>query len=249
MPTVSDEAIVLKVIKSGEADLIVSLLTKNMGRRTVFARAARKSKKRFVGALQPFSYINIIMNQQRNKRIETLTSADCIKGYSSLCEDLDKIYLASYYCELLDNLLMEGEVYPEIFDLMIFMMQRLQESKASLKHRIFFEMRLMNILGFGLDFMYCGQTCEYISGDTGFDVINLCFVNKNVLGLQNTMKIISEKTRRALYLSINVPLSSLGAVRMTHQEAVEALNVTRPLIQTHVTKPIKSLDLLERLSF
>lgn len=245
MPTIADEAIVLKVVKSGEADLIVNLLTKSMGRRTVFARAARKSKKRFVGALQPFSHINIIMQQQRNKRIETLSSADCIMSYGEVCDDLSKIYLASYYCELLDNLLMEGDVYPEIFELMNFMMQRLKENKASLKHRIFFEMRLMNILGFGLDFMYCGQTCEYIAGETGFDPVNLCFVNKGVLGKQNSWPIIQESTRRALYLSINVPLEGLSAIKLNYQEAEEALQITRPLIQTHTIKPIKALALLE----
>ena len=48
-----DEALVLGTLDYGEADRLVTLLTRGRGKLTAFAAGARKSRRRFAGALEP----------------------------------------------------------------------------------------------------------------------------------------------------------------------------------------------------
>ena len=52
MDRFSDEALVLSTVDFGEADRIVTLFTRGHGRLSAFAAGARKSKRRFAGALE-----------------------------------------------------------------------------------------------------------------------------------------------------------------------------------------------------
>ena len=52
MERFAEEAVVLASVDYGEADRVVTLFTRGRGRLTAFAAGARKSKRRFAGALE-----------------------------------------------------------------------------------------------------------------------------------------------------------------------------------------------------
>src|SRR5690242_7987963 len=51
-----DAAVVLRVTKLGEADRIVTLLTRREGRVRAVAKGVRRTKSKFGGRLEPFSH-------------------------------------------------------------------------------------------------------------------------------------------------------------------------------------------------
>ena len=55
------EALVLRAIPYGEADSVVHLLALGQGRLAAFARGARSSRRRFGGALEPFTRVEALM--------------------------------------------------------------------------------------------------------------------------------------------------------------------------------------------
>ncbi|HTU59687.1 MAG TPA: DNA repair protein RecO, partial [Polyangiales bacterium] len=52
-------ALVLRAVDFGESDRVITLLTRELGLVSTMARAARKSKRRFAGALEGFAIIHV----------------------------------------------------------------------------------------------------------------------------------------------------------------------------------------------
>lgn len=244
MPTVRDDALVLKIVESGEADLIVHLLAGTRGRRTAFASGARKSRRRFVGALQPFSNIRAIFTVRRTRSLDRLESADLIDSYRAIHENLARIYMASYYCELMDAMLVEGETYPEVYALALFFLERLSKSEPSLKHRIFFELRLLDLLGYRPELKVCGEDGVALKGKAWFDPARQAFLCRESAALGETVP-VSERARRAMIQVLDTPLDLLGDIRMDRETARETAAVTRALVLANADRRLKSLDMLE----
>lgn len=78
MPTYRDEAIVLRTQKLGEADRIVTLLTRSHGRVRGVARGVRKTTSRIGARLEPFSHVDVQLYEGRSldsvNQVETITA-------------------------------------------------------------------------------------------------------------------------------------------------------------------------------
>ena len=59
MPTYSDEAVVLRTQNLGEADRIVTLLTRRHGKVRAVARGVRRTSSKFGARLEPFSQVDL----------------------------------------------------------------------------------------------------------------------------------------------------------------------------------------------
>lgn len=78
MPTYRDEAIVLRTQKLGEADRIVTLLTRSHGRVRGVARGVRKTTSRIGARLEPFSHVDVQLYEGRSldsvNQVETIAA-------------------------------------------------------------------------------------------------------------------------------------------------------------------------------
>ena len=66
-----DSAVVLRVTKLGEADRIVTLLTRRTGRVRAVAKGVRRTRSKFGGRLEPFSHVDVQLYAGRNLDIVT----------------------------------------------------------------------------------------------------------------------------------------------------------------------------------
>ena len=76
MPVYRDEAIVLRVQKLGEADRIVTLLTRGHGRVRGVARGVRKTSSRIGARLEPFGHVDVQLYEGRS--LDTVTQVESI---------------------------------------------------------------------------------------------------------------------------------------------------------------------------
>ncbi len=89
MPLYRDEAIVLRTQKLGEADRIVTLLTRGHGRVRGVARGVRKTSSRIGARLEPFSHVDVQLYEGRS--LDTVTQVDSIGALgASLASDYPK---------------------------------------------------------------------------------------------------------------------------------------------------------------
>ncbi len=84
-----DDGIVLRTQKLGEADRIITLLTRHNGRVRAVARGIRRTKSRFGGRLEPFTHVDVMVHHGRT--LDIITQAEVIRAYGSpLASDYPK---------------------------------------------------------------------------------------------------------------------------------------------------------------
>ena len=152
------EAIVLRLTDYGEADRIVTLFTLEQGKLQGIARGAKRSKKRFAGALEPFAHLRLQL--QLGGGLATLASADILSVFPGIRGDLANIGCAAYACELVERLTPEEEASPRLFRLLYSYLERLDRAPPSPSDRRFFAVNLLKILGYQPDLQVRGVSEE-----------------------------------------------------------------------------------------
>ena len=71
-----DEAIVLRTHKLGEADRIITLLTRQHGRVRAVAKGVRRTTSRFGSRLEPFTHVDLQLAEGRN--LDVVTQAETL---------------------------------------------------------------------------------------------------------------------------------------------------------------------------
>src|SRR5581483_4569309 len=93
------DALVLRSIAYGEAEAVVHLLVRGRGRVAAFARGARRSRKRFGGALEPFQRIEALLAEKEGQELWARREARVVDGHGRLRDDLHRIAHAGYAAE------------------------------------------------------------------------------------------------------------------------------------------------------
>ena len=122
---VKEKVFILKKVKYGDADLILSCLTPKGAKISLYARSAMKSKKRFGGGvLEPTHYIHALYDDKTSRShsenpLHTLKEASLIEGFNGLRTDYNRIEVALYFVSLISNVVREGEIdSAELFNLL-----------------------------------------------------------------------------------------------------------------------------------
>ncbi len=109
MPThVETAAILLRSVDYGEADRIVTLLGRARGKRALFARSIRKSKRRFRGGVGPFSVLEVSYQETSPDKLGRLTDSEAVRVFERIPVDPFRLAAGSHVLTLLDATLEDG---------------------------------------------------------------------------------------------------------------------------------------------
>lgn len=98
-----DEGVVLRTVKLGEADRIVTVLTKEHGKVRAVAKGVRRVKSRFGGRLEPFMRIDLLIAEGRS--LDVVSQAASIGTYAAeICIDFEAYSAANVIVETADKL-------------------------------------------------------------------------------------------------------------------------------------------------
>jgi DNA repair protein RecO (recombination protein O) len=154
------QAIVLGHIEYGEADRILTLFTYQRGKITAIAKGVRKIRSHKAGHLEPFTNVNLFLAKGRN--LDIITQAETVNPHMGLREDLERVAFASYVVEVLDRFTFEEGQNVAMFRLLEETLTRLdtQSNLETVVH--FYEMRLLELLGFRPQLFECIDCGEAI---------------------------------------------------------------------------------------
>jgi DNA repair protein RecO (recombination protein O) len=103
MATYRDAGLVLRTHKLGEADRIVTLLTRDRGKVRAVAKGVRRPTSRFGARLEPFTHVDLQLYEGRN--LDTVTQAVTLAAYGAgLVGDYPSFTAASAVAETADKL-------------------------------------------------------------------------------------------------------------------------------------------------
>jgi len=106
VPLYRDEAIVLRTHKLGEADRIITLLTRNNGRVRAVAKGVRRTTSKFGSRLEPFTHVDVQLAEGRN--LDTVTQAETHDSFAdSLGADYERYTAGTVMLETAERLVTE----------------------------------------------------------------------------------------------------------------------------------------------
>jgi DNA repair protein RecO (recombination protein O) len=106
VPLYRDEAIVLRTHKLGEADRIITLLTRHHGRVRAVAKGVRRTTSKFGSRLEPFTYVDLQLAEGRN--LDIVTQAETRSAFSAeLGYDYERYTAGTVMLETAERLVTE----------------------------------------------------------------------------------------------------------------------------------------------
>lgn len=139
------EGIIINRHTVGDADRFYTILTKDAGKISVFARSVRSMKSKRVSSLDLFSQIKFEIIERGGRR--TLTHVELIDGFREgkrLLKDISRLFQMG---ELIDALVPEDDPQQVIYDLMLTALTHLTRFETP-DYLIRFKLRLLRELGF-----------------------------------------------------------------------------------------------------
>src|SRR4030043_523708 len=125
--TYQTEAIIIKRIKLGEADRILTLYTPELGKLKAVAKGTRRPKSKLGGHVELLTHSSLLLARGRN--LDIVTQAQTADSFLALKEDLRRMSCGLYISELVDAFTEEDLESSSIFTLLLETMQRLTQAK------------------------------------------------------------------------------------------------------------------------
>jgi DNA repair protein RecO (recombination protein O) len=162
-----DQGVVLRTIKLGEADRIVTFLTQGHGKVRAVAKGIRKSGSRFGARLEPTSHVAI--QCYRGRELDVVTQVETIDANRSLRESYACITHAVPMLEAVDQVAQEREPAPAMYRMLVGALRTLSEHPSPVVTPAFF-WKLLSLEGFHPYLDGCVRCGDELGPFTAFDL-------------------------------------------------------------------------------
>jgi len=161
-----DEGIVLRTHKLGEADRIISVLTRHHGKVRAVGKGVRKTKSRFGARLEPPTHLQLQFYEGRSD-LHIIDQAETLDHFRAIREDLDRLTRAVSMLEAADQLSLEGEANPALYQMLLGALRALAGHSGPLVVPAFY-LKVLSLEGFGSTVdccIDCGTTEDLVAFD------------------------------------------------------------------------------------
>jgi DNA repair protein RecO (recombination protein O) len=144
-----DEAYVLRTQALGEADLIVSLLTRQHGKVRGVARSARRSRRRFGGMLEPLTRVRASWTEKEGRELHRIDALEGVHSYAPMQSDPVRQAACAVLSEVTDLFAYEGQAEGDAFRLLgavLDCLEREAEPFPLVRYFEFWTLRLHGLL-------------------------------------------------------------------------------------------------------
>ncbi len=241
--------LVTKTTKYGETSLIVTIITKDLGKISVIANNARSNRSRMFAGLQLFAYSEFVLYKGKGKKgLYSLNEVTVAESFSGISASLEKLAYASYFAEIVNCVATEDSPEEEILRLLLNVLYVLNgELQPNEKIKTVFEWRIAHICGYSPLVENCGncganEKLTVLSLTEGMVLCENCAENReNTVNISPTMiKIIDY-----ICASDSKQIFSFDAGKDT----ISYLSrVSEAFIQTQLEQNFPTLDYLHKVT-
>ena len=240
MPTYRDEAVVLRTHKLGEADRIVTLLTRYHGQIRAVAKGVRRTGSKIGSRLEPFMVADVQLFEGKN--LDTVTQVESIGSYGSqITSDYAAYTVANVMVETAERLT-GSDLSTQQYLLLVGALRSLANREHSANQILdSYLLRAMSVAGWAPNFVDCAN-CSAPGPHRGF--------------VMQTGGVVCERCMPPGAAIIDQEVCSmLGALlagewqhvdSAPQQVSASASAIVMAYSQWHIDKRIKSLNHLER---
>src|SRR5437764_4402842 len=245
MPLKESEAIVLRTYPFRESDLLVTLFTRLEGKVRGVARAAKKSRRRFGGALEPLTYVKVTYEDRERHELARLDSCEVLESPLTSEVSYPRAVALGHVAELLDELLPDREANDAVFRLALSVLSQLRGRDLWLPIT-YFDLWMARLMGYLPELTECLACGRGLNGSRAFfhalaDGL-MCAEHKRLASSE-----ISAESRMLAAQMLRAPLSTIGAGGSQKSSA----DLRKFLLQTlerHIEKKLVTRVMLEKIT-
>ena len=241
------EAVVIKKIKLGEADRILTLYTRDHGKIEAVAKGVRRPRSKLAGHLELLTYSAVRLARGRN--LDTITGSQTIETFLPLKNDLWLTSYGLYTAELVNQFNPQNSANQPMFELLVETLRRLSQAENSDLTLRYFELRLLDLSGYRPQLHEC-VACRvelkpvvnaFCSAAGGILCANCQYEQPSSIS-------ISVDALKVMRFMQNNNFETVSRLKITAELAGELKNAMAGYVRYILEKEIKSAAWLDSLS-
>lgn len=241
------EAIVLRTYPLREADLLVTLFTRAQGKVRGVARSAKKSKRRFGGALEPMTYVRAFYDVRERQELVRLDSCEVLESPMATGVTYGRAVALAHVAELLDELLPDHEANDAIFRLTLSVLHVMTGSEIWMPVT-YFELWLARLVGLLPELTECIACGRALNGSRAYfhalaDGLT-CPEDKRLASSE-----ISSASRALAAQMFRAPVESFAAISWPKSQGADLRKFVVQTLQRHIEKKLVTAEMLEKSGF
>ena len=238
------EAIVLRTYPLREADLLVTLFTRAEGKVRGVARSAKKSKRRFGGALEPLTYVRAYYEDRERQELARLDSCEVLESPLAQEVGYPRAVALAHVAELLDELLPDREANDDVFRLVLAVLVGLRGADVWIPVT-YFELWMTRLIGYLPDLSECVVCGRTLKGSSAFfhalsDGL-MCADDKRLASSDFC------ESRALAARMLRSPVESLTATPGCKTQAADLRKFLVQALQRHMEKKLVTAGMLEKI--
>jgi DNA repair protein RecO (recombination protein O) len=239
------EAIVLRTYPLRESDLLVTLFTRAEGKIKGVARAAKKSKRRFGGALEPLTYVKALYDERERQELVRLDSCEVIESPMTSEIGYPRAVALGHVAELLDELLPDREASDAVFRLTLSVLQQLRGDKLWMP-LTYFQLWMTRLMGFLPELSECQACGRSLNGNRAFyhalaDGL-VCLDDKRIASSE-----MSPESRKIAAQMLKSRVSDFSEIDWPKVVAADLRKYLLQILERHLEKKLVTAGMLEKL--
>jgi DNA repair protein RecO (recombination protein O) len=241
------EAIVLRSYPLREADLLVTFFTRVEGKVRGVARSAKKSKRRFGGALEPLTYVRAFYDVRERQELARLDSCEVLESPMASEVSYARAVALGHIAELLDELLPDHEANDAIFRLTLSVLHVLTGPEVWMPIT-YFELWLTRLVGFLPELTECTVCGRSLNGSRAyFHALTdglMCPDDKRLASSE-----ISTESRMLAAQMFRAPVETFAGVPWAKAQAADLRKFLMQILQRQLEKKLVTVGMLEKGTF
>ena len=246
MAITKTQGIVLKYTNLGEADKILTILTRNKGKIKAVAKGCRKPKSSLLASSELFAFSEFVL--YKGTSWYHISQAETRETFYNLRNDLLRLSYAVFFVEMADAVSEENLSSERLFLLLAKALFYLAEGEIPLGIiNEAYQLKLMDISGYRPSLkrcVHCGKSelQEYkFDIEMGGVICGECEkFGKNVIR-------INPGTLETIRILLNTEISRLNTLKIDNTIFNEIDKLVKRFVETHLDKHFKSLDFLDEI--
>jgi DNA repair protein RecO (recombination protein O) len=239
------EALILRTYPFQESDLLVILFTRSEGKIRGVAKAAKRSKRRFGGALELLTHVVAHWEEKEKQELARLDSCDILASPLAAEMTYPRVVALSYVAEVIDQLLPDREPSDDIFRLSLSVIKHL-EGGAVWMPLTYFDLWIVRLIGLLPDLSHCVTCRATLNGSRAYfhalaDGL-LCSRDKRLASSE-----MSAESRTVAAEMFRSPLESFAGTPWPRQRGADLRKFLAQRIQRHIEKKLVTGAMLERI--
>ncbi len=250
MPVLTSDAVVLRTWPVHEADLIVSLFTRDYGKLRGVAKSALKSRKRFGGALEPMTVARAWFAERPRQELARLDQLEIIRSPLSAPVDQARLAVLSFFAEVVEEALPEHDPQETVFRLLISVLEHTSvagsETAQPWMPLTYFSLWMTRLMGLLPDIARCTVCGEALRPAEVFFSSHadglFCPIHRN-----GGASALSPDSWQLALRMLRAPASAFSGEPWPRRRAQDLRRFAVQVLERHLERKLRSAEAIARL--